>query len=87
LPTYEVLNEPWHVPVLGLRHLLAVQGLADERIAAIAAIAARQRGRVSRPQLLAAGLSDRMIRTRVDGRAEAAAAFVKTLLSNRAASS
>src|SRR5437588_12769052 len=50
------------VRVLGARDLLVVRGTADQRIAAIAG---RQRGRVARRQLLAAGLTDPAIRRRI----------------------
>jgi hypothetical protein len=46
------------VKVLGVRAELAVTGTRDERIAAIARL---QRGRVARDQLLAAGLSYKVI--------------------------
>jgi very-short-patch-repair endonuclease len=46
------------VEVLGVRRPVAIAGGRDERVAAIAAI---QRGRVSRGQLLAAGIADRTI--------------------------
>jgi very-short-patch-repair endonuclease len=56
-------NAPRVVSVLGMREKLVVSGSRDARVAAIAA---HQRGRVSRRQLLAAGLSegqvDQMVR-------------------------
>jgi very-short-patch-repair endonuclease len=50
------------VRVLGVRRPIAVSGTRDDRIAAIADL---QRGRVSREQLLAAGVADRTIYGRV----------------------
>ncbi len=49
--------------VLGVRHGVTVFGRVDERIAAVAGM---QRGRISRRQLLQAGVSYRAIRRRID---------------------
>jgi very-short-patch-repair endonuclease len=51
------------VRVLGVDDLLAVRGTPDARISAIAA---KQRGRVRRRQLLGAGITKAMIRTRLN---------------------
>jgi hypothetical protein len=51
-------DRPHLVPILGQRALLPVSGHSDRRIAAIAAL---QRGLVSRPQLLAAGIGSASI--------------------------
>ncbi|MEA2160421.1 MAG: hypothetical protein QOD66_2801 [Solirubrobacteraceae bacterium] len=55
-------NRPHRVRILGRRTFLYVTGTPDERIAAIAA---DQRGRVARRQLLAAGISQRMLAVRL----------------------
>lgn len=55
-------NRPHRVGILGRRALLLVTGTPDERIGAIAAA---QRGRVARRQLLSAGISQSMISNRL----------------------
>ncbi|MFL5829344.1 MAG: DUF559 domain-containing protein [Solirubrobacteraceae bacterium] len=56
-------NRALLVPVLGQSGLLRVSGRRDERIAGIAAV---QRGRVRRSQLLAAGVTRNMIETMLE---------------------
>jgi very-short-patch-repair endonuclease len=51
---------PFHVPVLGHRELFVVSGGRDQRVGAIAA---EQRSRANRTQLLAAAITDPQIRT------------------------
>lgn len=55
-------NSARRVQILGARDFLVVTGSPDERIAAIAQ---RQRGRVARRQLLAAGVTTEMVRHRL----------------------
>ncbi|MBV8953474.1 MAG: DUF559 domain-containing protein [Solirubrobacterales bacterium] len=50
--------------VLGVRSLVVVRGTRDDRVAAVAAL---QRGRISRRQLHAVGVTDNMIRTMCAG--------------------
>src|SRR2546423_4231460 len=54
-PVSDTRQTTHRVKVLGMRSLLSVSGTRDQRIAAIAQT---QRGRVSRRQLLAAGITD-----------------------------
>ncbi len=51
-------NATYHVPVLGRRRLFVVSGRREARIGAVAA---QQRGRITRRQLLAIGVADRAI--------------------------
>jgi predicted transcriptional regulator of viral defense system len=60
--TVEVHAATYPVTILGVRRPVYVTGAADEKIGTIAE---HQRGRVSRDQLRAAGVSDRMIHGRV----------------------